>query len=161
MAKHIEVFKTKHLQSSESIAAFTDGYIGKMMGSGKDAQKNGVFIITNDRAIFYRKGLLGEILETIPLKMITSIERKSFLGIRTIRLHTSHDQLEVKILNADAETQLCIAIEAGRQAATKPSNVTSDIDPIERLTMLADLKEKGLLTEAEFNDKKQKILSDI
>ncbi len=55
------------------------------MGSGKDAQQTGALIVTNVRVAFYRKGILGEVLENIPLKAITSIERKSLLGHRTIK----------------------------------------------------------------------------
>lgn len=33
--KHVEKFKLSHLNSGESVIAWAEGYIGKMMGSGK------------------------------------------------------------------------------------------------------------------------------
>lgn len=46
----------------EQIVAWGEGYIGEMMGKGKDAQHNGVLSITGSRAAFYRKGLFGEVI---------------------------------------------------------------------------------------------------
>ncbi|WP_318464765.1 PH domain-containing protein [Photobacterium leiognathi] len=79
-SKHVTKFREKHLKPNESVIAWGDGYIGEMMGSGDKTQHNGVLIVTETLVAFYRKGFIGEVLETIPLKSITSIERKSTLG---------------------------------------------------------------------------------
>ncbi|MGY1490747.1 PH domain-containing protein [Methylobacillus pratensis] len=160
MSRHVEAFRSKHLQAEEEIVAFTEGYIGKMMGSGKDAQQNGSIIITNKRAAFYRKGFFGEVIETIPLKSITSVERKSFMGHRTLRLHTSHDDLEFKFFDKNAEVKLNDAIEAGRQNSQSQS-LPADSDPLEKIAKLAELRDKGILTEAEFQGKKQQLLEGV
>lgn len=141
-SKHIVSFKTRHAEPGEEVAATAEDYIGKAMGSGKDTQQNGAMIITSTRAIFYRKGWLGEILETMPLKGVTSVERKSLLGHRVIRLHTSHDHLEFKTFDKDGEAALATAIDAGRQAAGAPRDIATSpeaFDPVERLKQLAGL----------------------
>lgn len=114
MSKHVEAFKQRHIKPNEQITAFAEGYKGKAMGTGKDAQHLGALIITGERVAFYRKGFLGEIIETIPIRSITSIERQSMLGHKTIRLHTSHDALEFKTFDGTAENQVIEAIEAAR-----------------------------------------------
>ena len=113
-SKHVAAFRTKHAKANEQIKAWAEGYIGKMMGKGNDTQHNGVLIVTGERVIFYRKGFFGEVIETIPLKNITSMERKSLLGHRTIRIHTSHDALEFKLFDQSAERLIVDSIEAGR-----------------------------------------------
>lgn len=131
----------------------------------KDAtlQRHGVLIITETRVVFYRKGFLGEIIETIPLKSLTSIERKSTFGHRVIRMHASHDALEFKTFEKDGEAALIKAIENGRhkaQAVMAAAPVSKD-DNLDKIKKLAELKEAGVLTEEEFSAKKEKLLAEI
>lgn len=162
-SKHVTNFKARHAATGEEVIATAEGYIGKAMGSGKDTQHNGCMIVTAQRAAFYRKGLMGEVLETMPLKSITSVERKSLLGHRVLRLHTSHDQLEFKTFDKEGEAALVNAIEAGRNATQAPPADTAPTaanisDPAERLRQLNSLKEAGLLTEEEFTAKRAQLL---
>lgn len=163
MSKHVAKFSDKHLRAGESVIAWADGYIGEMMGSGDKTQKNGVLIVTGERVAFYRKGILGETLETIPLKSITSIERRSKLGHRTVRMHTSHDHLEFKMMSDDSV--LVDAIESGRTPlpVTAPAPVVhiQTDDPMTLLKKLAELKEMGVLTDAEFLEKKAALLAKV
>ncbi|HDY98750.1 MAG TPA: hypothetical protein ENH72_09685 [Pseudomonas sabulinigri] len=165
-SKHVVNFKTRHAEPGEEIVATAEGYIGKAMGSGKDAQQNGCMIVTQQRAVFYRKGMLGEVLETMPLKSITSVERKSILGHRVLRLHTSHDHLEFKTFDKQGEAALAIAINAGRESQSPAPDSSAvplplTLDPAERLTKLASLKEAGLLTEEEFATKRAELIAQL
>lgn len=115
MSKHLTAFEARHLTAGESILAWGEGYIGKMMGRGRETQHNGVLIVTDRRVAFCRRGWLGDVLETIPLRSIGSIERLSVLGHRTMRMHTSHDALEFKMFDRTAESALAQAIEQCRE----------------------------------------------
>ncbi|RMT14491.1 PH domain-containing protein, partial [Pseudomonas amygdali] len=162
-SKHVMKFRGKHLQSGEQVVAWGDGYIGEMMGKGKNTQQNGSMIVTTARAIFYRAGFFGEVNETIPLKAITSIERKSFMGHRSIRLHTSHDSLEFKSFKKEQDQILVDAIESGR-SVTHPLPTSSQVEGfniMDALTRLAELKSAGHLTEKEFSSKKTELLSRL
>lgn len=163
MSGHFKKFEERHLNPNEKALKYAEGYIGDAMGSGAKTQKNGVLIVTTDRVVFYRKGFLGETIESIPLKKITSIERRSMLGFRTIRLHTSHDQLEFKMLGDDSN--IVAGIEEGRDKAqsTTPT-VTSQSptqDPMDALKKLAELRDAGIVTEDEFQAKKAALLSKL
>ncbi|WP_434357353.1 PH domain-containing protein [Parasalinivibrio latis] len=164
-SKHVIKFKERHLQSGETVLAWADGYIGEMMGKGKDTQHNGSLLVTESRVVFYRKGILGEVLETIPLKSITSIERQSTLGLRTLRLHASHDDLTFKTFaDKEQEHALIDAIEAGRQADAKIPAINqpnASDDAFDKIKKLAELKEAGVLSESEFQEKKEKLLAEI
>jgi len=131
-----------------------------MMGKGDKAQHNGALVVTAARVAFYRKGFFGEVLETIPLKSITSIERKSLLGHRSIRLHTSGDSLEFKTYEKAQEQELVEAIEAGRASSNTPAESASANFAV-MLKQLGELKETGVLTEDEFNTKKAELLSRL
>lgn len=165
-SKHVAMFSAKHLQPNERVVAWGEGYIGEMMGKGEDAQHNGALIITDSRAAFYRKGFFGEVIETIPLKSITSIERKSFMGHRSIRMHTSHDSLEFKTFKKDKEQALFDAIEAGRSGSASPAPRAPVAEPgggdtLAALSKLGELKAAGVLTEEEFSAKKAELLSRL
>ena len=162
--KHVKKFRDKHLQSGEQVIAWGEGYIGKMLGSGKDAEKSGVLIVTGSRVVFYRAGIFGEVNESIPLKALTSIERKSFLGHRTIRMHTSHDALEFKSFKKDQDQALVDAIETGRSHAALPAETKDQqpsTDTVAALSKLAGLKAAGVLTDEEFNTKKAELLARL
>lgn len=113
-SKHVVKFREAHLQPSEEIVAWGEGYIGEMMGSGDKTQHNGVLIITNERVVFYRKGIFGEVLQTIPLNKITSIKRTSTMFHRRVCINASQDKLDFKTFDKKKEQEVVAAIEARR-----------------------------------------------
>lgn len=162
-SKHVKHFQQKHIKPEEQIIAFGDGYIGEMMGTGDKSQQNGSLLVTNQRVAFVRKGLFGEIVETIPLKNITSIERKSLLGMRRIEIHTSHDSLKFKTGDKTAESAMVEAIENFREGSTKTNNniLHQQKSSKERLAELKELFAEGLLSDEDFEQKKLQILSEL
>lgn len=98
----------------------------------------------------------------MPLKRLTSVERKSTLGHRVIRLHTSHDELEFKTFDKNGETNIVNAIEAGRsEEGPSEQGSSGGLDPLEILNKLGELKESGLITQDEFDQKKAEILGKM
>lgn len=155
-SSHVKTYRSKHLGQDE-IKASAEGYIGKLLGSGKDTQHNGALIVTSKNVVFYRKGFFGEINQSIPLKSITSIEQKSLLGIRTVRFHTSHDDLEFKTGEAKAYGEVLAAVEAGRSQPV----VSSGGDSLDALRKLGELRAAGVINDAEFETKKASLLAKI
>ena len=162
--RHVRVFKENKARKGEVAELFLEGYIGELMGRGDNTQQNGMLIITNERVAFYRKGIFGEVFETLPFDKITSIETKTLLGHRTIHLHTSHDALVFKTMEeAKLFEQAHELIEQKRkmraQSATAPSDTLGDIAT--QLEKLAELKELGALSQAEFEAAKARIIGNI
>lgn len=161
--KHIAAFRNANLRPSESVKCFLEGWIGDMMGKGDKKQHNGMFILTDKRACFYRKGLFGEVLETIPLPKITSIEAKSMMGYRVLALHTSHDALTFKTFEDkslfDKVYDQLETLRHGDDQAKPVSVPMSAGDPMEQLKKLAELQHEGILTKDEFAAKKSELLS--
>ena len=50
-------FEKNVLKEDEEVLDVVTGFIGEMMGKGKDRQHNGVLVCTNQRVVFYSKGL--------------------------------------------------------------------------------------------------------
>ncbi|MBA7570771.1 hypothetical protein ES708_12524 [subsurface metagenome] len=84
------------------------------------------------------------------------------MGHRTIRMHTSHDELEFKTFDKAKEFELVEAIEAGREAQEDNTKTTTQqVDLLEALKKLGELKESGVITEEEFSIKKADILAKL
>ncbi len=163
--KHTSAFVEKKLQANESVLAHLEGWIGEMMGKGDDTQHNGQFILTNQRACFFRKGFFGEVLETIPLTKITSVETQSFLGHRVLRLHTSHDDLSFKTFESkelfDSVYRKLEEVRHAPRGDGSAAPIAPSESALDQLKKLGDLRNAGILTEDEFNTKKAALLSKI
>ena len=160
---HYLHFTASKLQAGEVPLLFLEGWIGEVMGKGKDTQHNGCFILTNRRAVFCRKGLMGEVFQAMPLEKISSVETRTIMGRRILALHASHDDLTFKTFEtADLFERVYNRIESLRSAQADTSvEAAQEKSPIELIKQLGELRDSGLLTEAEFNSKKQDLLSKI
>ena len=78
--------------------------------------------------------------------------------------------LSNKELGASTQVKLCIASHNGLQIITiiaysqeerQSEDIESKMDPVDKLTKLADLKQKGILTNEEFQRLKIKLLEKI
>jgi hypothetical protein len=163
--KHTEGFRASKLKVGEQIVGHLEGWIGEMMGKGDKAQRNGQFILTAERACFYRKGILGEVFETIPLSKITSVETLSRMGYRVLRLHTSHDELAFKTFEAkELFDKVYEELEELRHPALPArtgANTGANSDPLEQLRKLGELRDAGVLSEDEFATKKAELLARL
>jgi hypothetical protein len=162
--KDLVQFRQRHLNERENIIEWGVGYIGQMMGKGDNKQHNGVLVVTEERVVFYGKAFFSEVIESLPLASITSIERKSSIGPMTVRLHASNDSLEFKTLLRDQGNALVKAIEAGRAKLTSRSVAPvgrTDDSPIEALQKLAQLRDGGIISHEDFEAKKIELLARI
>jgi len=167
--KHVIRFKESHLKQSERVIAWSEGYIGNAMGNGSDRQHNGVLLVTPERVVFYRKGIMGEVIESVPLKNINSLERQSSLMKHTIFIYSSGNKIEFKSLNKADNEKLVSEIEKAQEnlgsAQTKPIASENPAEPkedvYEQLKKLGELKELGILSEQEFTEKKAVLMSRI
>ena len=152
--KHLTSFRNSKLKVGEQILGHLDGWIGDPMGKGDKKQHNGQLIVTNERACFYRKGILGEVFETIPLSKITSAETLSRMGYRVLRLHTSHDELAFKTFEAQTLfDEIYEKVESSRHPAPW---IASESIP-DQIRKLSELYEAGIVTETEFSTKKSEL----
>lgn len=156
--KHIKKYRKKHLSAGEEILTWCSGYVGSFAFGAKEPAKEGALIITKTKVIFYRAGLTSEIHESIPLANISAVDTKSKLGFKTITISTSNNDIVFKTIDAEGTKQVletlnaCIAAKANPTAAVEES-------PLEKLKKLGELKEAGVVTEAEFMEKKKELLA--
>ena len=155
--KHTGTFRQDKLMPDETIEAQLDGWLDKPTGQGGVIKHNGQFVLTNKRACFYSKAPFEEIFETIPLSKITSVETSSLMGYRVLRLHTAHDDLEFKTLEAKPlfDTLLAHLERLRNEPAASADSITDQIKK------LGELRDAGFLTNDEFNAKKAELLARL
>lgn len=131
----------------------------------------GVLVATNKRLIFVDKGLLyGLKVEDFPYDKVSSIQYETGLMFGSITIYTSGNKaviehVEKQQARAFGEFARARTTARTRSAAfTGPaphaasSNPAGD-DVVSRLERLAQLRDRGVLSEQEFAEQKQRILA--
>jgi hypothetical protein len=154
-----------HLDQGEEVHISCYGaYDTKSLG-GKTV-KNGILAVTSKRIIQFGKRFSGYNLETFPLDKITAIEISKGLMGKMIAIKMSGNESEMKWINQGDPDGLVFlvhekigAITSSSQSSSKQliQNESSEIP--EQIKKLSELKDSGILTEAEFAAKKQELLS--
>ena len=138
------------LSDGEQILAFTSGL---MDGN------TWLLTLTDRRIIFLDKGIIYGLSQAIiDLDKVNSISFKT--GLFFAEIVVTDGAVQRKIENVWKKTakaftnKVQAAIEARKQ--TKPNTSGKDLTTVEQLEKLANLKEKGIITQEEFD--KQKII---
>ena len=124
----------------------------------------GELILTNKRVCFYRPGIFGETFETMPNDKISSVEYKSVIGIPFLTLHTSNDKLDLQLATGNKVERENFLKELESRRNASPSAVpttTNQNDFIAQIKALAELRDNGILTDAEFEAKKVQLLDKM
>jgi len=148
------------LSADEECYAMTEGMLKKIHVNKHSGY--GIALLTNKRFLFYHKGFLGSItVEEFPLDTISSISFHKGLLFSSLHIYAANvDEIMI---------QQCDNNNAGRivqvwQHILNIRNIQSDLtketasDPVTELEKWHSLKEKGIITEDEYNSMKKQIL---
>lgn len=122
---------------------------------GKDTVRNGVFIATETRVVFYGKRTFGYDLEDYPYSNISSIESgKKAMG-RYINFFASGNKVKMKWIN-DKEIDEFMTFVKSKIGKKESAPVQESVaDEIRKYKALLD---EGIITEDEFESKKKGLL---
>jgi Bacterial PH domain/Short C-terminal domain len=139
------------LRSSEEVAE---------LGQGEYEGKQGLVVLTNERLFFFEKSLGSETVEEFPLKSISSLSVSKGMTGETLKIFASGNEAQIKRMgHADALTRGFRQVSQSASVASEPaSGSAAQDDPIAQIERLATLREKGVLSEQEFEDKKRQLL---
>ena len=161
-------FTSGELNSLHTILSVDEECYGMTEGMLKKVHVNkhsgyGIALLTNKRFLFYHKGFLGSItLEQFPLDTISSISFHKGVLFSSLHVYAANvDEIIIEQCdnnNAGRIVQVWQHILNERSIfQTEPANdITSD--PVTELEKWHSLKEKGVITEDEYNSMKKKIL---
>ena len=121
--------------------------------SGKEP---GAIAVTNKKIIFASKVLFNATTTEFGIDKITSVSYDTGL-VNKLIIKSSFDTLILTAIDKKAGQILIKEIKAiqSQQKINETNNSGSNLDELEKL---AELKEKGIITEEDFNQKKKQIL---
>jgi hypothetical protein len=146
----------EHLDPGEQTEAIVFGaYEAKIMGS--DSVRNGVMLATDRRVVFYAKKMGGYDLESFPYASIASFEAgKNMMG-RYFKFIASGNSVHLKwIKQGDIDRFAELVRE---RAGARPAAAPTGGGLADELQKLAMLRDQGILTAAEFEQQKAKLLA--
>jgi hypothetical protein len=152
----------EHLDEGENVNASVFGaYNTKLMGN--DTVRNGIFVATEKRLIFFSKKLFGYDLETFPYKSLSSIEQSKGIMGHTITIIASGNKATIKWISTGDVAQFTqfVNTKIGNQNQENSQSTSNVKDIPSQIQRLSELKDKGILTEEEFLSKKSVLLSKM
>ena len=157
--KHLFAFRQHHMIEGEEVVAW--------VGAIRDKKGfEGIAVLTDQRVGFVRDGFSSRKFELWPIKSVSSVEARRGMVFLDVVLHTSGDELCLRIGQQDRGQRFLEQLEAARhrpeaQAHTPPPAATSAPDALEQLERLARLRDAGAISADEFDAKKAELLTRI
>jgi hypothetical protein len=142
------------------------------LAGGTYGPGTGVLVLTNRRLLFLKDGFTAKVSEDFPLDKVSSVQWHTGLLFGTITIFASGNKAEIKDVQKPDGKALTDAVRARiagvapAEAAAAPvaapaSAAGGTVDAHERLRRLAELHRDGILTDDEFNAKKQQLLDQL
>ena len=155
------------IPKSEEIIFFCDSSIKGRKPS--DANFVGRIVVTEKNVYLLKRKFkaLGKpdplTKESMAISQITGIDQtyEKYLTVKSHHVRISRANNEDVLYGLSEENAVAIVENIQKQmnnASNSPTQVFMPPDPIEQLTKLAALLEKGFITQEEFNKKKQELL---
>lgn len=153
--EQIELKAKEQIGEDEEILATLHG---NYRFNGKSAYF-AVMIATDKKVVFYSKAILSEKCEIFPYQNINTVEYgKNFLTGNNVTLNTS--STEINLVRAKEPEKFTTTVRDNIGKKTAAADPTQPDIP-GQIKKLADLKEKGILSDQEFTKKKQELLARL
>ncbi len=134
----------------------------KAMTSGVHEGNTWLIVVTTRRVLFLDKGMIYGLKQMeMPLAQITSVSHKTGIMFGEIEIDTAGGKKKIETISKKDVTKVAAIIsDLVKHVHSSPSvpQQTQQIDIASQLEKLAELKEKGILTEEEFLSQKAKLL---
>jgi hypothetical protein len=138
------------------------------LGQGQYERKQGLVVLTNERLFFFEKSLGSETVEEFPLTVINSLSVSKKMTGETLKIFASGNQAEIGSMGHGQADALIRAFNAAKHTAAAPAQAAAQSgtgsagdDPLAQLERLGTLRDKGLLSDAEFEAKKADLLGRL
>lgn len=141
------------LDADEVLLAVTKGLYKKGIG---------LLCATQKRILFINKGIFSLKVEEFPLKSLSSISSESGVIFAKVKIFASGNNAEIEQAPKEDAKRLVNEMRTlmgQREKSAEVAPIKSEPDIYEQLEKLAALKDKGIITDEEFQAKKSQILS--
>ena len=144
----------------EVLAAVAGQYEKPKPGGQKEHIRTCILLATDRRVLFYAKKITGHDVESLPYSLISSIiEGKNLMGHNVQVIAPGHF-VDVKWIKNAVELEAFVQTARARMGRPA-SQATSEADAMDQLRKLAELRDSGVITPDDFDNKKAEILKRI
>jgi len=149
------------LSPDEQLLGLLEGFLKDIHGRNVNGQ--GIVIATSKRVIFFRKSFIGTITkEETSLSKVSAVSYRKGILVGSISIiSASNDSIVDNCDKKMAEKFIGILSDLISKSQSAPNQKLDYIhdDPMLKLEKLFELKQKGILSEDEFNQQKAKLLN--
>ena len=134
------------------------------LGQGQYEKNQGLVVLTNERIFFVERSLGSETVEDFPLAVINSLSAGKQTTGETFKIYSSGNSAEISSMTHGQADAIVRAFNSAKQAPAPqatPVAVPAADDPFTEIARLGELRDKGLLSDAEFEAKKAEIIGRI
>ena len=141
-----------------------EGEVIKALTSGLYDGNTWLIVCSNFRVIFLDKGMIYGLKQVdIPLDKVNSVQCETGLIFATVVVWDGASKVKIENImkkqGKEFTNKVNDALHEYKQLQRQPHVVATVNDLPTQLMKLADLKEKGILTDAEFQEQKKKLLA--
>ena len=123
-------------------------------------------LVLTNRRLFCSADLTGRSTVTLPLTDVLSVElKKHWIGFSTIVVETKNRRpasfgvhINGQLVGSDIAAAVDLAKQSAALDSSTPASSTPTGDRYDQLRKINELKQSGVLTEAEFEEEKARIL---
>lgn len=137
-----------------------DGELPMHVVNGRYNNGNGILVATDRRLVFVDKGMFSLKVEDFPYDRISSIEAKTGMLMGQLAIFASGNKEEIQNVPKDRVHPLADWIRARvREDKTPPQQqAPATASVADELAKFAALRDQGVITEAEFDTQKARLL---
>lgn len=144
-----------HLADGEEVVNLSDGQYGK---------SRGLVAVTDRRVIFTSEGIGRTTFEDFPYEKISSVQTSTGVMLGEMTIHASGNKAHITQLLKTRAPEIGdyvrsrISEGSSSGSADQHQPQAANIDPTEELRKYAALRDDGIISEQEFQDKKRQIM---
>jgi hypothetical protein len=137
------------------------------LAQGRYEGNEGLITVTDRRVLFIDQGMFSSHREDFPYEKISSVQCSKGMLSGKVTIFASGNKAVIDNVmprqQADSIADHIRGLITAAPASPAPVSSGGDAasDPYEKLRKLGDLRDAGVLTEEEFNEKKAALLGDI
>jgi hypothetical protein len=118
-------------------------------------------VLTERRLLFFKDGWTGKTSEDFPREKVSSVQFSAGLLIGRITVFASGNKAEITNVNKHDGKRI---VDNMRARLSEPTSEAEPVapppaDPVEQIRKLGELRDAGVITESEFEEKKRDLLS--
>lgn len=131
------------------------------IGQGTWGRNQGIIVLTDERLFFFDKAMAGATVEEFPLPAITSVAVQKRLGGESLAITVSGNLSTISGMmhgQGDSIARAVRDVKANLAPSASQTTIVQARSDADELEKLAALRDRGILTDAEFDAKKAQIL---